>query len=191
MPKIELTEEQYELLKDLQNELNTQDNRCTANPLYGVMTRRKIWGIDSNYSDDFEWYIDTETYDDEEIKEYLVESYSEEILTYVKEKNLVDEDELKEGDEYIQAKVCLDTIDGYEFDDLITELIPETYKVFYRYEERIHNNSFSLFEKDAFDHIKLNGHNISGQHWSYAFSNQRTPRMEKLRELLKNIELGE
>lgn len=35
--------------------IRTQDNRCTADPLFVVKQKKRIYGIDSNYSDDYEW----------------------------------------------------------------------------------------------------------------------------------------
>lgn len=37
MKTIEVTDEQYETLKEMQNELNTQDNRHTRDPMYVIM----------------------------------------------------------------------------------------------------------------------------------------------------------
>jgi len=38
MPLIEITEEQFEFLAQIQNLLNTQDNRMTSNPVFGVVS---------------------------------------------------------------------------------------------------------------------------------------------------------
>ena len=38
MAKIEISKEDYEFLKDLQNELNTQENDCNADPVF--------WGVE-------------------------------------------------------------------------------------------------------------------------------------------------
>ena len=42
-------------LKDISHELNTQDNRCTADPVFLVQQKVRDYGFDSEYCDDFEW----------------------------------------------------------------------------------------------------------------------------------------
>ena len=174
---ITLTDEQYELLKELQGELETQDNRHTTNPVYGVMAKRRFYGMDSSCADDYEWYNDTETYDEEEVFDYLLDSYVE---------------ELNEVKEFEELNSIEEVIEKYS-DDLeglisLCNLDDDWYKVYYITEDVITSSSFSLFEKDSFDHVKTNGHNL-GDCRSYAFSNQRTPRMEKLRKLLIEVSL--
>ena len=44
-----------EKLADLCNELNTQDNRITAHPLFIVEVEKRIYGMDSSLVDDMEW----------------------------------------------------------------------------------------------------------------------------------------
>ncbi|MCP4489045.1 MAG: hypothetical protein GY820_17290 [Gammaproteobacteria bacterium] len=40
---------------ELSRELRTQDNLCTADPIYIVQTRNRIFGMDSLYADDYQW----------------------------------------------------------------------------------------------------------------------------------------
>lgn len=44
-----------EKLTEIANELQTQNNRITADPLFCVFEKERIFGIDPNYSDLFEW----------------------------------------------------------------------------------------------------------------------------------------
>lgn len=48
-----------ETLLQIGNNLRTQDNRCTDQPLWVVFKKRRIYGIDSDYCDDRAW-IDAE-----------------------------------------------------------------------------------------------------------------------------------
>lgn len=59
-----------ENLAELANELRTQNNRCTAHPLYVVQQKRRIYGMDSAYCDDYEWHSEDHEYrySDEEIQ---------------------------------------------------------------------------------------------------------------------------
>lgn len=43
-------------LKNIAHEINTQDNRITAHPLFCVFEKERIYGLDPDYSDVFEWY---------------------------------------------------------------------------------------------------------------------------------------
>lgn len=45
-----------EKLKEIQHELKTQDNRCTADPIFLVEECVRIHGMDSDYSDNYIWY---------------------------------------------------------------------------------------------------------------------------------------
>jgi hypothetical protein len=182
MVKILLTNEEYELLKELKEELKKQDNRITYMPIYGIMKKIKVWGVDREYSDGSEFLIDDTTYDEEGLLEYMVDNYCDELIDQAS----ADEFKFEATDHYERAEEYYKSLKSYEIDDILEDLT-DGYRVYYRFENDIHNNSFSFFEKDAYDHLRLNGHNISGKKHTYAFSNQRTPRMEKLRNFLKNI----
>jgi hypothetical protein len=45
-------------LHQIGHRLRTQDNRCTANPIFQVQVKERIYGFDSAYSDGFEWKDD-------------------------------------------------------------------------------------------------------------------------------------
>ena len=45
-------------LLDIGERLKTQDNRCTANPMFCVQIKVRDIGYDHNYSDDLCWYRD-------------------------------------------------------------------------------------------------------------------------------------
>ena len=42
-------------LKEISRELQTQDNRITAGPLFCVMEKERIYGVDDDYTDKWEW----------------------------------------------------------------------------------------------------------------------------------------
>lgn len=41
--------------EEIAERLRTQDNRCTADPIYVVQQRRRVYGVDENYTDNFVW----------------------------------------------------------------------------------------------------------------------------------------
>ena len=43
------------LLDEIKHELNTQDNRITADPMFCVFEKERIYGIDPDYSDQYVW----------------------------------------------------------------------------------------------------------------------------------------
>lgn len=45
----------HDELEELSKEMNSQDNLATLCPLYCVFEKEYIWGMDSNYSDQYKW----------------------------------------------------------------------------------------------------------------------------------------
>ena len=43
-------------LSALREELRTQDNRFTADPLFVVFEEHRVYGVGPEYTDDFEWF---------------------------------------------------------------------------------------------------------------------------------------
>lgn len=65
-----------EELKRLVDELLTQDNLATANPLYCVQQKRRIEGIDSDYDPEFAWWtedFDGGPYSDGDVRAEILE----------------------------------------------------------------------------------------------------------------------
>jgi hypothetical protein len=45
-----------EKLKEIQQELKTQDNRFTCDPIFLVEEQQRVYGMDSAYVDNYVWY---------------------------------------------------------------------------------------------------------------------------------------
>lgn len=43
-------------IKSISYEISTQDNRATSYPLFCVFDKERIYGMDSDYSNSFEWF---------------------------------------------------------------------------------------------------------------------------------------
>lgn len=41
---------------EIGNSITTQDNRGTSNPLFLVQQKVRIWGMDSDYSNEYDWF---------------------------------------------------------------------------------------------------------------------------------------
>ena len=42
-------------LEKIKHEMNTQDNLATGHPLFCVYEKRRFYGVDDRYADDYEW----------------------------------------------------------------------------------------------------------------------------------------
>ncbi|MBI9113033.1 hypothetical protein [Maridesulfovibrio ferrireducens] len=64
-------------LQKLAKELRTQDNLCTADPIFLVMEKERVYGLKSGYSDDYVW-LDNEgdKYESlKDINDFLIDVY--------------------------------------------------------------------------------------------------------------------
>lgn len=68
-------------LATLRKELQTQDNAITREPLFCVFEKERIWGMESDYSEDFEWI----NHNDDEPQSYTTEDLKEETGLSTKE----------------------------------------------------------------------------------------------------------
>jgi hypothetical protein len=80
MKQINISEKTYEFLKNLAREIKTQNNRATAFPyFYQIRIEEKIYGLDSDYTDNFIYLSkeDSEIWFEtkEEVFYYLKEEY--------------------------------------------------------------------------------------------------------------------
>jgi hypothetical protein len=197
MKELQLTEEDYAFLKECVNELHTQDNRSTRNPFYTVWHEVKEYGLDDNYAsehiylweedefdslDDVFKFLDENRYEEELIKMYNESTYSDYVV------------EMYEGVRGEIKDWFCDSYNEYAVVSAMERLTDGFFSVVgvrSRTEQVVNGACFSFFEKDAFQHIELNGHNITGKRHTYADSLFRTLRMERLLELLKKLEFKE
>lgn len=185
MKTIEVSDEQYDFLKEVKELLATQNNRCTCDPLYCIMEKKRIHGLDSDFSSDFVWTHDGE---------YLCEN-SNDVFTYLKDcfedNTLIDLYENcgfevgKSFDEVIEV-LNEETDVNYLIDDWLKE--NNIYKTYYKDETELSQSSniFSIFEKDAIEYVESRGGRSTQLH-DYAVSTWRAKRMCKLIDLLKEI----
>ncbi|ODB64392.1 hypothetical protein [Bacillus velezensis] len=157
-----------QFLKELQNELKTQDNDCQASPRY--------WTVG-----DYEWV---------EVREENAERYSV-YLPYIAEAYVLDDylEGLKEDSEL--SKEALTELQEIEddYDDVIewirkyidegAELIPE------RKVHIIQPDTMFLTKAEAKSHIKLNKHHYTSEAHTYAMTSWRAPKVERLLKILE------
>ncbi|CAI6269898.1 hypothetical protein NSQ09_21870 [Bacillus sp. FSL W8-1202] len=160
-----------QFLKELQNELKTQDHDSQAEP--------RFWTVG-----DYEWV---------EAREENAERYSV-YLPYIAEAYVFDAylEEIKEDSEL--SKEALTELQEIEddYDDAIewiqkyideeAELIPE------RKVHIIQPNTMFLTKAEAKRHIRLNKHHYTSEAHTYAMTAWRAPKVERLFKILETFD---
>lgn len=166
-----LTAEDVKFLKELKHELNTQDNRITANPRFYQIQHDRFVASCDGYGNYFAAVIDGEDFgvytNDQEGVEKLKNDL---ILNY-------DEGFSKEIEE-----ITLLTVENLNNETLDLKCYPGDY-------EHVYLNAF-LTERGCKEHIEANGHHYRNpvDYLSYGF---RNPELEKVLEILSKIEILE
>ncbi|MBS4933725.1 MAG: hypothetical protein KH020_20975 [Clostridiales bacterium] len=183
--KHEITEVEREFLRELQKELNTQDDCGQADPRFWVIKgTEKIWGVE--YGDIALISEDIEIDDMEEIIKFIQEEILPEINEnleepFVLEDNGFDDPLIIQGDKYITHD-----LDGLA--EWLSEKTGEDY-CFRTYEEKskVYENTMFLTQKDAEEHLRANHYHYSKDAHTYAMTAWRDPRMEKLVDILQSV----
>lgn len=166
--------EDIQFLKELQQELKTQDHDVQAAPRFWTVGDYKMVGCPDGCQDTYHVGLPNRDYYDD----------LEELLKEI-------EDELEESDEYSkEAKEefneigcedsALDWIKEYYDDDVY--LIPV------REEHIIHPNTMFLTKAEAKRHIELNHYHYSKKAHTYAMTAWRAPKVERLLKILENFD---
>ncbi|UPI11969.1 hypothetical protein [Bacillus phage SBSphiJ1] len=180
--------EEIQFLKDLQQELKTQDKDCQAAP--------RFWALM-----DYRW---VETSPDEyerisivfpeEYEDYVLDDLVSDIINYNPDCSYcytVDHDaidDLREMEDYFMT----------DEDELLkwfqTNIDSEAYLVYTKEEEFIVPNTMFLTKQEAKNHIKVNHYHYTSKVHTYAMTAWRAPKVEKLLNILENFDwdsLGE
>ncbi len=167
-----LSSEDIAFIKNLSNEINTQDNRCTAKPFtYRIQQSQKVISLDSSQYNNIGITIDDDYYDDiEDCFEYVEECVNE---------------ENESDDYYVQIKT------KSELEDYLDELGKDYNYYSWQYEDRLCSSSQGgtncfLTEKACEDFIKSNSHNLSNPK-SYVVHEFRNNEMKQFIELVHKL----
>ncbi len=200
MKTIQVSDEVYEFLKSCQEELNTQDNRCTNNPIFGFMVEQKHASYDPQefvFVNDHGEITDTERGKwEEELAEYVITMYDDRSIKEIREilcdlftdvafpvyHQYSNDDDFEKALKHDLAQY-LKNLDYWDMDDFCDTLNIKKYG--YQKDEEMYQESVSLFESDMQAHLDMNRHNMK-DYKTYVFYNHRTPKMTKLREVLRN-----
>lgn len=159
-------------LKELQEELKTQENDCQASPKFWTIGDYHMVACADGCGDGYEAVIPNQEYYGD----------ADELLRKI-EKNELDEmsEEAKEEFSDIGCDASAeDWLRKYYSDD--TELVPV------REEHFIHPNTMFLTKQEAKDHLKSNYYHYSSKAHTYAMTAWRAPKVERLLKLLETFD---
>ena len=186
MKTIEVTDEQYEFLKEAKELLTTQNNRCTRDPIYCIMEKRRIYGFSEDYSSDFVWVRDdTEFKSIDDLFDDVIENYENYYKEYIQCYYGIEELVFIKDEARKHFKEDLEE-HGFVFESFLED--KDYHKVYYRDETELSQsaNIFSLFEKDVKDYVESKR---SDRIFDYVESTWRSNRMSKLIKFLKELNI--
>lgn len=201
--KHKITDSELSFLRDLQKELNTQDILGQANPRFWVIKgTEKLYHVDD--ADGYELY-------DPECCDILADS-TEGICNYINE-NLLDDinSNRLDGKEFTVTfehgilgndKIVLKWLDGGSEDDELIEELEDLQEIkgwlenqgydyqiiSYKIVPKIYENTMFLTQIDAENHLRANHYHYSEDAHTYAMTAWRDPRMDKLVNILQEVE---
>lgn len=197
-----LTKEDVEFLKDLQKELNTQDNVCQADPRYWVIKgTEKLYHVEDAdgyelVNSEYDVLADTMKDICEYINENLLEEINEsrasgEEYTVEYESGLFGYDKIivkwnspdygfEQTEELEDLNDIKNWLDEQGYDDYNV--------VSYKIVDKIYENTMFLTQIDAENHLRANHYHYSDDAHTYAMTAGRSPRVEKLIKLLQETD---
>ncbi|MBJ7961020.1 hypothetical protein JDS77_25560 [Bacillus cereus group sp. N28] len=165
-----------QFLKELQQELKTQEIDCQAAPRFWTLM-------------DYKWVVTAEGHHDrislffmDDCKAVIVEEYIEDIISGQLEHELTEEriEELKEMREYESEEGLVEWIKENIDDDC--------YLIYEEEVSFIVQDTMFLTKEDAKKHIEDNGHHYTKQVHTYAMTAWRSPKVERLLNILEIID---
>lgn len=190
--KEKLSNDDIKFLKELQKELNTEDNAGTASPRYWVIRQpERIYNLDE---DEANYYMFIDEYDHQELSlddlKVMLEDTDDDNLKSV---------EVKDGVltfEYFDK--YLEKIETYDIDfnnlytdgrDKILELLEFEVRVIYYSELDVTvDNCMFLTQIDAENHLRANDYHYHEEARTYCMHGWRNPRFERLINILSKTD---
>ena len=190
--KEKLSNDDVNFLKELQKEINTEDNGGTANPRYWVIRQpERIYHLDE-YEADYYMFLDEYDHQEltlEDLKEKL-EDLNDDNLKSI---------EIKDGAltfEYFDE--CLEEVEKYKVDYdncyrdgliKISELLEFEVRVIYYSEIDVTaDNCMFLTQIDAENHLRANDYHYHEEARTYCMHGWRNPRFERLINILSKTD---
>ena len=190
--KEKLSNDDVKFLKELQKEINTEDNGGTANPRYWVIRQpERIYHVDK---DDADCFVFVDEYDRDELtledlKDKL-EDLGDDNLKSVKVKDGVLTFEYFEG--YLEEveEYMVDYNNSYSYGiTKILELLEFDVSVVYCKEIDVTvDNCMFLTQIDAENHLRANDYHYHEEARTYCMHGWRNPRFERLINILSKTD---
>ena len=192
--KEKLSNDDIKFLKELQKELNTEDNVGTASPRYWVIRQpERIYHVDKDDADYF-MFIDDD-YQEltlEELKNYLEDVYDDNLKSVDIKDGVLTFEYLNEFSEEIEKYTIdfnnpfLDS--GYSVDKVLELLELEVSVVYYKEIDVTVDNCMFLTQIDAENHLRANDYHYHEKARTYCMCGWRSPRFERLINILSKTD---
>ena len=174
MKKIEISKEDYEFLKELQHELNTQSTDGNAQPVYWGVIETETVGVPDGCGDPIIYMGDGDTMELEEAVKYIEEGYLKDL----------DEDNQAEWNENVDKESMEDVV--FFMNNILDW--HEVRIVYYEKKEKISNDTGAFLTKRACkEYIERFGYNHTNPH-TYAMTAYRNFELEHLLKILKTMQ---
>jgi len=179
MKNINISEDDYNFLLELKNNLLTQDNRFTRDPFYIIKDIEKIYGIDGDYSTDYSWVSED---GDTELDPNNIEEIENYFNCDDEEDGEFDIELFKDKSDYSFGEYECDNYEDYFMDK-------HGFRKIYWIENTIttEQGAYFLTEQNAIKHLEENKRRYSDKAYVYADSSWRNVEMNKLREIILKI----
>lgn len=190
--KEKLSNDDIKFLKELQKEINTEDNGGTANPRYWVIRQpERIYHLDEDEAD-YYMFIDERDRHEltlEDLKDKL-EFLCDDNLKSVEVKNGVltfeyFESWLEDVEEY---KVDYDNCNRDGRDKILELLEFDVSVVYYKEVDVTVDNCMFLTQIDAENHLRANDYHYHEEARTYCMHGWRNPRFERLIKILSKTD---
>ncbi|WP_294681968.1 hypothetical protein [uncultured Gemella sp.] len=190
--KEKLSNDDIKFLKELQKELNTEDNVGTANPRYWVIRQpERIYHLDEDEADYYVFIDECDKY------ELTLEDLKDK-LEFLCDDNLKSV-EVKDGvltfeyfDEWLEEveKYKVDYDNSYtDGRDKILELLESDVSVaYYKEVDATVDNCMFLTQIDAENHLRANDYHYHEKARTYCMCGWRSPRFERLINILSKTD---
>lgn len=167
-----LNNQDIEFLKTLQNQMLTQDKVCQASPRFWVVAQYEKRPTSEDYADG----------------SMLIDECGEEYGETVEEavNKLLDEYSELNSDDFDGCENFIEVIETLVHND-----ITRFSEVYYTNEHKIVRNTFFLTMCECKEHIQRNLYHYNQTVHSYAMTAWRSPQVEKLYEILENVDFSQ
>ena len=192
--KERISKDDIKFLKELQKELNTEDNVGTASPRYWVIRQpERIYYVDKDEADYF-MFVDDD-YQEltlEELKNYLEDVYDDNLKSVDIKNGVLTFEYLEEFSEEIE-KYTIDFNNSfldsrYSVDKVLELLELEVSVVYYKEIDVTVDNCMFLTQIDAENHLRANDYHYHEKARTYCMCGWRNPRFERLINILSKTD---